>query len=175
MEVVVMDPHPLRDLAARPAHVDHVSECGLVAKLVAIHLRVMAGDRQISAIAHAFEEVTGKTDVGGPGPDLVPAGDVGEQKAINLDVGGGAGHVEAMRTRYLYAADGLREDPDRIGRCPSAVDGDRTAGGVDAVLHDDDVTGHGAVDARLKVRNGANFVGGGGGRNCAHHAGERQA
>ena len=78
MEIVVMNPHPLSYLAARSSHIDHVAEGALVAELVAVHLRVMAGDRQISAIANAFEEVARKADVGCAGPDLIPAGDVGE-------------------------------------------------------------------------------------------------
>src|SRR5262245_56713224 len=175
MEVVVMNPHPLRDLAARSAHIDHIAESGLVAELVAIHLRVMAGDRQISAIADALEEVAGKADVGRAGPDLVPAGGVGEQESFNLDVGGGAGHVEALRSSDLHAADCLRDDPDWIGRGPLTIDRYRSASCVDAVMHDDDVTGHGAVDTRLQVRKGVNLVGGGEGRSGAHHAGEREA
>src|SRR5262245_57948575 len=134
MEVVVVNPHTLRDLAARSAHIDHAAEGALVAELVAIHLRVMAGDRQISALAHAFEEVAGKADVSRAGPDLIPGGDVGEQESFNLDVGGGAGHVEAVRTGDLHAADGLRDDPDWIGRGPGAVDRDRSASCVDAVM-----------------------------------------
>src|SRR5262249_11181931 len=175
MEVVVMDPYPLRDLAARSAHIDHIAKCGFVAELVAIHLRVMSGDRQISALAHAFEEVAGKAYVGGAGPDLVLAGSMSEQESFYLDIGGGAGHVEAACTGDLHAADCLRDDPDWIGRGPLAVDRDRSAGDVYAVMHDDDVTGHGAVDLRLQVRHGVNLIGRGVGRGGAHHAGEREA
>ena len=56
--------------------------------------------------------------MGRAGPDLIPAGGVGEQESFDLDVGGGAVNVEALRAGYLHAAYGLRDDPDRIGRGP---------------------------------------------------------
>ncbi len=65
-----MDMNPLRDLAARAADVDHVPERFLVAELVAIDLRVVAGDRQVRAVARAFEDVVGEADVGRAGVDL---------------------------------------------------------------------------------------------------------
>jgi hypothetical protein len=43
----------------------------------------MAGDREVRAIAGAFKEVVRKADVRGAGANLVPAGDVREQKPVD--------------------------------------------------------------------------------------------
>jgi hypothetical protein len=165
VEVVVMNPHAARDLAARSTHVDHIAERSLVAKLVEIDLRIIARDRQISAVARTFEEVAGESDVGRAGPDLNPPGGMGEQESLDHDVGGGARYIEPLGAGDLNAPDGLRDDPDRIGRCALAIDCNCSVGGIDAVVHDDDVAGHGSVDARLQIRDGVDFKGGGGGRS----------
>ena len=71
----------------------------LVAELVAIDLGIVAGDRQIGAVAGLFEHVVREANVRRSRPDLRRAGRVGEEESIDLDVGGRRGHVEPVAAR----------------------------------------------------------------------------
>src|SRR3954466_1320246 len=71
VKIIVMNPEPSRDLTARAADRDHAADRFFVAEFVEIDLRVIAQDRQVSAITRAAESIPREANVNRSGANRV--------------------------------------------------------------------------------------------------------
>ncbi len=137
----MVNPDPLSDLAACAPNIDHIANRAFIAKFIIADLSIIAGHKQIIALARTLKDVSCELTEGSTGIDGITPGGMCKSEALNVNIGSRLIQNKTMRTRKGHTTDSRCFHDNRFVLCSGPPYTNGICGGINSICHNNAVAG----------------------------------